>query len=74
MTVYEQLRAGEYTANPPLDPFEMLVLNALLASEDPSHQVRNSKDVARELGSTRRGVANTRRRIAQKIDIIETQI
>lgn len=72
MSIYEKLRSGEYEANPPLDAFEILVLNALLASADEAHQARSNKDVGAEVGASRAGVSNARRRIASKIDIIKT--
>ncbi len=70
MSVYEQLRAGEYEANPPLDAFELLVLNALISSADEAHQARNNGEVAQELEVSRNAISRARQRLTHKIDII----
>jgi len=77
MNIFEKLRAGEYEAHPPLDEFEGLVLQALIASEDETRMARNNKTISDELSMnlgrqiSRNAVARARRRIAHKVDIIK---
>lgn len=62
-TLREQLRRGEYTAEPPLTPHERAVLDILIESE----RAVPNKEIAVRLGMSRGQVSRLRRAVSHKI-------
>ena len=72
MNIFEKLRAGEYKTTVPLDEVELKVLAALVDQKDGERiQVKSNKQIGLDIGVSRNQVTKARRRLADKVDIID---